>query len=458
LIVDQTEYEAAVSHMVEAAELARVRRGELLDRLAGVFARAEPAAQAGKYIDGLAADLPHKNGWTLAEHAGDASPDKMQRLLNHASWDQRAAMAQVRGFVVEHLGGPDAVLVIDESGQEKSGVATAGVKRQYVGCAGKITNAVNIVYATYASRLGHAIVAARLYLPEEWANDPHRRAAAKLPEQISFKTKPELAIEMLAELACEGSLPPWVSADEVYGQNPTLRGWCETERVGYVLGIARSFAITLGCGTRLRADQAVKLVTAHGWNYRSAGPGSKGERNYAWAWIGTTSPQHSLLIRRSLSDLTDLAFFYCYTPPGRPAPLPVLVRVAGMRWPVEEDFRTGKDHFGLDHSQVRHYQSLMRHLTLAIAALAIYSVTAAATRTRTSTLPPMPAGPTEQPPPDPGLIPLTVAEVKRLFNLLTRTIHQAVHHLYWAWWRRRHQARARWYHHRTRLRRQHNPP
>jgi SRSO17 transposase len=301
--VDQTEYEAAVSHMVEAAEMARVRRGELLERLAGVFARTEPAAQAGKYIDGRAADLPHKNGWTLAEHAGDASPDKMQRLLNHASWDHRQAMARVRGFVVEHLGGPDAVLVIDESGQEKSGTATAGVKRQYVGCAGKITNAVNVVYATYAGRRGHAVVAARLYLPEEWANDSERRQAAKVPAQVSFKTKPELAIEMLAELASEGRLPGWLTGDEVYGQNPTLRGWCETEGVGYVLGIARSFAITLGCGTRLRADQTVALVAAHGWNYRSAGAGSKGERDYAWAWIGTASEQHSLLIRRSLSDL-----------------------------------------------------------------------------------------------------------------------------------------------------------
>jgi len=181
--------------------------------------------------------------------------------------------------------------------------------------------------------------------------------------------------------------------------------------------------------------------------------GLQGERDYAWAWIGTADEHHSLLARRSLSDPTDLAFFYCYTPPGRPGTLPVLVQVAGRRWPIEEDFRTGKDHFGLDHSQVRLYTSLMRHLVLAIAALAICSVTAAATRQQTSTLPPPPVDPAEPPPADPGLIPLTVAEVKRLSNLLTRTVHDLAHHLYWAWWRRRHQARARWYHHRARLRR-----
>jgi SRSO17 transposase len=128
--VDQTEYETAVCHMVEAAELARGLRADLLQRLAGCFARREVAAQAGKYIDGLAADLSRKNGWTLAEHAGDYTPDKMQRLLNHAVWDHRQAQQVVREFVIEHFADPGAALVIDESGQEKAGAGTVGVKRQ----------------------------------------------------------------------------------------------------------------------------------------------------------------------------------------------------------------------------------------------------------------------------------------------------------------------------------------
>jgi SRSO17 transposase len=324
---------------------------------------------------------------------------------------------------------------------------------------GKIANAVNVVYATLASSRGHAPVAARLYLPAEWADDPARRSRAGVPEQVQFATKPELACQILAQLHAEGQLPGWLTGDEVYGNNPTLRTWCQAHDLGYVLGIPRSIMLTLGCGTTMRADQAVAMVDAHGWNYRSAGPGSKGNRDYAWAWIGTTSPDHSLLVRRNLSDPTDLAYFYCYSPPARPpATLATLVRVAGMRWPVEEDFRTGKDHFGLDHSQVRLYTSLMRHLVLAIAALAICAVTAAMLRQATSTLPPAPTSPTQTPPADPGRIPLTVAEVKRLFNLLTRTIRDVAHHLRWVWWRCRHQARARWYHHRARLRRKALPP
>jgi SRSO17 transposase len=447
--------------MVEAAELAKRNHAELLGRLAGVYVRHEPAGQAGKYIDGLFSDLPRKNGWTLAEQAGDATPDRMQRLLNHAVWDHERAMDVVRGFVFEQLDGRDAVLVIDESGQQKGGVCTVGVKRQYVGCAGKIANAVNVVYATLASSRGHAVVAARLYLPQEWADDPGRRQRAGVPEHLTFATKPALAVQILAELHAEGRLPGWLTADEVYGQNPTLRTWCEDaeHQVGYVLGMPRSFTVTLGCGTTMRADQAVALVEQHGWNHRSAGQGSKGERDYAWAWIGTASAHHHLLVRRNLTDPSDLAYFYCYSPPSRPpATLAVLVRVAGMRWPVEEDFQTGKDHFGLDHSQVRLYTALLRHLVLAIAALAISAVTAAAMRQRSGALPPPPVHPTEAPPADPGLIPLTVAEVKRLFNLLTRTVRDIAHHLRWAWWRRRHQARSRWFHHRARLQRQPNPP
>lgn len=445
--------------MVEATRLAGARRADLLERLRCCFARREVAAQAGKYIDGLTGDLPRKNGWTLAEYAGDETPDRMQRLLNHAVWDHEQVQELVRGFVIEQLADPDAVVVLDESGQEKSGTGTVGVKRQYVGCVGKITNAVNVVYATYASRRGHAIVGSRPYLPAEWAADQARRARAGVPDEVGFATKPQLAVQILAELHAEGRLPGWVTGDEVYGNNPSVRSWCETQQVGYVLGVACSFMVTLGCGTRMRADEAVALVGRHGWNQRSAGAGSKGERDYTWAWIGTVSAHHHLLVRRRLNNPTDLAFFYCYSPPGRlPATLLVLVRVAGMRWPVEEDFRTSKDHFGLDHSQVRLYTALLRHLTLTMAALAICVLTAAEMRPVTSTLPPPPVDPYQSPPAEPGLVPLSVAEVKRLFHLATRTIRDRAHHLRWAWWRRRHQARARWFHHRARLRRRLNTP
>jgi SRSO17 transposase len=444
--------------MIEAAELARAIRAEVLGLVAGTFARRETWAQAGKYVDGLMADLPRKNGWTLAEHAGDRCPDRMQRLLNHAVWDEAAASAAVRDFVVEHLGDASAVAVFDESAQEKKGSLTAGVKRQYAGCVGKVTNAVNVVYCTYATPRGHAIIGAVPYLPQEWINDDTRREQAGIDETVTFRTKPQLALDLLTDLHAAGKAPPWATGDEVYGRDSTLRGFCEDHDIGYVFEVACSFRVQLTAGRSVRADHAVTLLAPDAWNHRSAGPGSKGERRYAWAWLATTNPRHHLLVRRSLTDPTELAYFYTWVPEGRPVTLPTLVRVAGMRWPVEEDFQTGKGHFGLDHSQVRLYTAVRRHIILTMIALAICSVTASTMRDKTSTLPPEPTSPDDEPPEDPGLIALTVAEVKRLFNLVTRTWRAASHHLHWILWRRRHQARARWYHQRTRLRRQTSAP
>jgi SRSO17 transposase len=354
VIVDQTEYETAAACMVAAGGLAQQYRADLLARVGIVFARREPRLQAGKYVQALSSDLPRKNGWQIAEWVGDASPNKTQRLLNHAVWDETAAMGVVAEFVAEHLGAGDdplAVVVLDESGQEKKGESTCGVKRQYVGCAGRVSNAVNVVYATLATARGHALAAARPYLPREWVEDPHLRKAAAAPEHVVFKTKPALAKDILTDLHDAGLLPPWVVGDAVYGNDTGLRGFCEQHQVGYVFGIPCSFPVVLSSGRRVRADQALKLVPPQGWNRASCGAGSKGDRSYGWAWIATASDRHHVLVRRNLTNPAEVAFFYCYVPDDRPATLTTLVAIAGRRWPVEEDFQVGKDHFGLDHSQ-----------------------------------------------------------------------------------------------------------
>jgi SRSO17 transposase len=444
---------AAAAVRVEA-EAAGGHLDDLMARMAGCFRRWEPRVSAKKYVRGLISDLPSKNCWTIAEHAGDATPGKMQHLLASAKWDTMAAMAAVRGFVCDHLDDGDAVAILDESGQEKKGNATVGVKRQYVGCAGRISNAINVVYCSFAVKAGHALVGARPYLPREWANDPDRRAAARVPEDVAFATKPQLGRQILADLHAEGRLPPWVSGDEVYGADPHLRAWLESTGTGYVLAISKSTPIAFTRASTARADTALKMLIAADWAIESCGAGSKGERRYAWAWIGTADPRRHLLIRRSLvpnaKGVREVAFYLCFAPEHRPVTLRTLIAIAGRRWPVEEDFQVGKTAFGLDHSQVRTYPALLRHLVLAMAALAVVAITTAHART-TNSLTPTPASPHTVPPADPGLIPLTVAEVKRLINLFTRTWHSLDHHLRWHHWRRRHQARARWFHQRTRL-------
>ena len=440
------DLEAAAAAIVEA-EAVGGHLDDLMAAMAGYFRRWEPRAQARKYVRALMSDLPRKNCWSIAEHAGDATPGRMQHLLERAKWDTMGAMAAVRGFVCERLDDGDAVAILDESGQEKKGTATIGVKRQYVGCAGRVSNAINVVYCSFATKAGHALVGARLYLPAEQATDEGRRKQARVPEDLVFATKPELGRQILAELHAEGRLPAWVTGDEVYGRDPGLRTWLEKPQVGtgYVLGISTSTPIAFTKNTKARADSALKTLIASDWVIDSCGAGSKGERRYAWAWIGTADPRRHLLIRRSLvpgaKGIRELAFYLCFVPEGRPVTLRILVMIAGRRWPVEEDFQTGKDAFGLDHSQVRTYPALLRHLVLTMAALAVCAVTAAQARTTTGSTPPPPTSPDDIPPDDPGLIPLTVAEVKHLVNLLTRSRHGLEHHLSWHTWRRRHGAR-----------------
>jgi SRSO17 transposase len=265
---------------------------ELMGSMAGCFRRWEPRAQAKKYVRALMSDLPRKNCWTIAEHAGDASPGKMQHLLERARWDTMSAMAAVRAFVCSRLDDGEAVAILDESGQEKKGDLTVGAKRQYVGCAGRVSNAINVVYCSFATRAGHALVGARPYLPAEWATDDKRREQAGVPEEVVFATEPELGRQILADLHAEGRLPAWVTGDEVYGRDPGLRAWLESEQVntGYVLGISKSTRIAFATGTTVRADSVLKTLMTCDWVIDSCGQGSKDQRRYAWAWVGTTTP------------------------------------------------------------------------------------------------------------------------------------------------------------------------
>ncbi len=441
--------------MVEG-ERAVANLAVLHGRLRPWFARVGPFEQTGKYMTGLMTDLPRKNGWTIAEYVGDRTPDRMQRLLNHAVWDHDQAQGVVRRFVVEALGDqPLRVGALDESGQEKGGECTAGAKRQYMGCAGRVANGVNTVYCSYATPGGHALVGARIYVPEEQITDTDRRTALGIPADVEFTTKPQLAQDILADMIADATIPPWIAGDEVYGRSGKLRTFVEDNEIGYVMRVGCAFTVEPAPGQRMRADAAVATHLAsrkheRRWQVCSV-TGSKGERMYVWAWIATTSPRHFLLIRKHLQT-GELAYHYCHVPAGRPITLMTLVRVACLRWPVEEGFEFGKDHFGLDHSQARLYTSLLRHIVLTLAALAVCAVTAAHARTR-APAPILPTTPDQQPPEDPVLIALTVAEIKRLFILVTRRLQPETHHLHWIWWRRRHQARARWFHHRTRLRR-----
>jgi SRSO17 transposase len=323
-----------------------------------------------------------------------------------------------------------------------------------MGCAGGVENGINTVHLSYVREgVGHALIGARQWIPAGQIDDPVTSVVTALPLDLRFRTKGQLAIDVLAGAFADGIALDFVTGDEVYGSCTELREYLEKRGQGYVLRVPSNFRVTLARGVTATAAAAIGQLSGHlKWEVRSAGTGSKGQRWYAWAHVATASPRHSLLIRRHLAT-GELAYHCCYAPEGQPAGTTRLIRAAGLRWPVEEDFEFGKDCFGLDQSQVRLYHAIARHTVLVMAALAICAVTAALLKARTGTHAPPPVRPGQSPPADPGMIPLTVPEVRRLLAIATSPALPPGHTIHWSNWTRTHQARANWFHQRTRLER-----
>jgi SRSO17 transposase len=424
---------------------------ELMFLVAGRFGRAEPRRTAREFVLGLLSPAERKNCWQLAEQAGHSDPQAMQRLLRTAVWDADAVRDDLRGYVAVQLGHAGGVLICDETGFLKKGTGSAGVQRQYSGTAGRIENSQVGVFLSYASLRGRALIDRRVYLPKSWADDRGRCAAAGVPAEVQFATKPELALEMAAAAVAAGMPASWVAADEVYGDNGAFRAGVAALGLGYVLAVSCDHRVPAfpGGKRRLRADQIAAAVPASAWHRVSAGAGSKGPRWYDWAWASVHQPGHSLLIRRGSTG--ELAFYRCWSP--APVPLAALAHVAGMRWAVEEGFQAAKGQAGLDHYQVRTWTGWHRHVTLAMVALAFLMACAAAAA------PAPPADPWHHARRD-GPIALTAAEIRRLFNGLViapllaplttplRAISDIQH---WSNWRRRHQGHARQCHYQHRL-------
>jgi SRSO17 transposase len=345
----------------------------LHERVSERFYRAEPRARVREHVSGLVAGLERKNGWTLAERAGEMAPDGMQRLLRRADWDIDGVRDDVREYVTERLGEREGVLIVDDTGFLKKGARSAGVQRQYSGTAGRIENCQIGVFLAYASARGHALIDRELYLPESWTSDRARCRAAGIPDEVEFATKPVLAQTML-DRAIQAGVPfSWVTADEAYGQVKYLRVWLERHDISYVLATrCNDDVITTSAGTA-RADKLIAALPARAWQRLSVGAGAHGPRDYHWARIPiriawAPGRGHWLLARRSISDPTEIAYYICYGP--RRSSLLDLAWIAGSRWRVEECFQQAKNEVGLDHYQVRTWRAWYAHTTLSMLALA----------------------------------------------------------------------------------------
>ncbi len=356
----------------------------LHQRIAKHFVRAEPRQLAYDYVRALISPIERKNGWQIAEHLGATTPDGVQRLLATAHWDADQVRDDLRSYVVEHVGHPEAVMVIDETGFLKKGTKSVGVKRQYCGTAGKRENCQVGVFLAYASPGGRTFLDRELYLPEEWAADSERRTEAGVPEEVAFATKPQIARCMLERAFKAGVPAAWVTADSVYGGDFTLRKEVTERKQRYVVGVSSTQSVWVrenGVPRQRPLREVVAGVAPDGWVRLSAGEGAKGPRVYAWSWgvVRESAFQEGWrewwLARRSLRDPTEIAYYLACAPAA--TTLQTLVRVAGTRWAVEESLETAKGEVGLDQYEVRKWTGWYRHITLALLAHAFLTVTRA---------------------------------------------------------------------------------
>src|SRR3954454_24570955 len=369
---------------------------------------------------------------------------RTQRVLSHVQWDQDAARDICREYVIAHIGSPDGVLVVDETGFLKKGMHSAGVARQYSGTAEQVDNCQIGVFLTYASSKGHALIDRALYLPEAWCADAARREEAAIPEAEVFATKPALAIQMI-ERALDAGVPcAWVLGDEVYGSDRKPRAALERREKAYVLTVRSNEQVWAVREKKTGWYTAAELAAARpasAWRCHSAGAGTKGERLYDWARVplarrgGPVQPhgQHWLLIRRNRQDPDDVAYYVVFGPAN--TSLATLARVAGMRWTVEACFEVAKQEVGLDDDEVRSWQGWYRHITLAMLALAFL----VAMRVKLNASPPS----TRNDAPSRPMVALSVSEIRHLISRFLLVVGLALEPIFaWSVWRRMHQAVA----------------
>jgi len=411
---------------------------DLLGQVAGCFPRRETRQAVSQMAAGLLMELEDYNCWSIAEAAGHSGPHRLQHLLSRAVWDEQQVLDTAAAWAVRHLGDQDAVLIVDETADEKSSADCVGAARQYSGTLGGIALCQVTVTLTLATSRGHALIGRKLYLPGACAADEEHRELAGVPGEVMFATKPELAGELLAGAHERGIRAAFVAGDEVYGGRD-LRRAIRALGMGYVLAVRSSHTVTAGSGRTITAAEAAGLIPARAWQRMRTGSGTKGTRHYDWAMLQVTSDDtpggdgagHSVLLARRHRYTGQLSYYRCWTP--GPVPLSRLIAVATARWRIEEDHQLSKQAAGLDSGQVIRWKSWHRWSAVCLLAYIYLAVTVAAQRQEDAG-----SGP------DAGLIPVTVPELLRLLRdiVIPPPRRDRPHRQHWSQWRRRHQYRA----------------
>lgn len=370
-----------------------------LDQFAPLFGRDENQTHARRFVQGLLHGGERRNTENIAQAMCGGPVRSLQAFISTGVWPDREILRTMRGPVLKGLADDDAVWNSDETGFPKKGTKSVGVKRQYSGTLGRVDNCQVAVFANYASAKGHTFMDRRLFLPEEWAGDRDRREAAGVPPGVIFRTKPELALEMLTDAVAEGVPFRWVGGDSVYGDSPTFAQGVRTLGKWYVLdtssdariwleepqvippeqrprqGRGRRCTQPLVVGEAKRVDEVIAALPATAWRRLTVAEGSQGPRVYeyaeVWAWFseeGLPGPRERLLVRRSLGQEPELKYHRSNAPAE--VPLLKLAQVRATRWTIEEDIQSAKGECGLDEYETRGWVGWHHHTTLSLLALA----------------------------------------------------------------------------------------
>jgi len=398
-------------------------------------------------VNGFLMELEDHNCWTMAEGAGHPGPHRMQHLLSRARVDDQGMLDAAADWAAERLTAgqaeSDVVLIVDETGDAKTGTDCAGAARQYSGTLGGIALCQVAVTLTCAAPAGHALIGRALYLPADWAADEERREVAGVPDEVMFATKPQLAGTLLQQAHDRGIRAGFIAGDEVYG-GLDLRTSIRERGTGYVLAVRSNHMVTLPSGRRLTVKAASSLVKPAMWQRMRTGSATKGAKDYHWAMIEITpddtpdghSEGHAVLLLRRHRYTGTISYFLCWTP--EPVPLAKLIAVAVTRWRIEEDHQQSKQVTQLDSGQVTTWTSWHRWTAISLLAYAFLAVAAAWQRARDAA--------------DglPGLIPVTIPELLRQLRgtVIPEPRRDRPHRGAWFTWRRRHQYQAQQAHQR----------
>ncbi len=363
------------------------------------FRRPEQAAAADTYLQGLLGDQPRKTSERIALTQGVNVRD-LQHFIGQSQWQTEPVIARQQQLIADTLGDEDGVAIIDESGVVKQGCASVGVAPQYCGAVGKVANCQVGVYLGYASPKGYTLADARLFLPEAWFDEAHaeRRKQCGLPDDLTFQTKPALALTLLQDAVRRGSLPfRWVAVDALYGDTPAFLDGVAVLGKWYFAEVACATQVWLqppvvelpawsGRGrkpTRLRlragelrpqrVDAVMASLPGHGWTRHVIKEGSKGPLICDFACLRVTVVRDGLpgalvwlVIRRNVEDPTEVKFYLSNAPAT--TPMATLVRMSGVRWVIESSFAESKGEVGLDHYETRSWVGWHHHMVLAMLA------------------------------------------------------------------------------------------